>query len=69
MKHHAQKDDRQRAHREVRLPGFITDEDVGLGDVVKRATSTIGIRPCTGCAQRADRMNRWMTFTGGRHGR
>ena len=30
-------------HR-VRLPGFITDEEIGLGDVIKRATSYFGIQ-------------------------
>lgn len=49
-------------HR-VRLPGFITDKEIGLGDVVKRATSYFGIRPCGGCEQRAAALNRWMTFT------
>ncbi len=48
-------------HR-VRLPGFIIDEDVGLGDVVKKATSIVGIRPCGGCADRARRLNNWMVF-------
>jgi len=52
-------------HR-VRLPGFILDEDVGLGSVVKRVTSTFGIRPCGGCEQRAAKLNRWLTFTGSR---
>ena len=37
------------AHR-VRLPGFVVEHDVGLGDVIKRATSAIGIKPCGGCA-------------------
>jgi len=48
---------------QVRLPGFITDEDVGLGDVIKRATSYMGIRPCGGCQRRAAALNRWMVFT------
>jgi hypothetical protein len=52
-------------HR-VSLPGFIPDEDVGLGSVVKRVTATFGIRPCGGCEQRAARLNRWLVFTGGR---
>lgn len=51
------------AHR-VRLPGFITDQEVGLGDVVKRATSAVGIRPCDDCAKRAAMLNRWMVFSG-----
>ena len=49
-------------HR-VRLPGFITDEDVGLGDIIKKATSIVGIRPCGGCAERAARLNDWIVFT------
>lgn len=48
----------------VRLPGFINDdEDVGLGDVIKRATSSVGIRPCGGCVERASRLNDWMVFS------
>jgi hypothetical protein len=49
--------------RKVRLPGFITDENIGLGDVVQRVTYAIGIKPCGGCEQRAAAMNRWMVFT------
>jgi len=47
----------------VRLPGFIRDEEIGLGDVVKRATYAMGIRPCGGCEARASALNRWMVFT------
>jgi hypothetical protein len=47
----------------VRLPGFITGEEVGLGDVVKRVTYAMGIQPCGGCERRAAAMNRWMVFT------
>ena len=50
----------------VRLPGFITDEEVGLGDLIKRATSAIGIKPCGGCTRRAATLNRWMVFSGKR---
>lgn len=50
----------------VRLPGFITNEDVGLGDVIKRATSSVGIGPCGSCERRAAALNRWLTFTGRR---
>jgi hypothetical protein len=48
----------------MRLPGFIADEDIGLGDVVKRATYTFGITPCGGCESRAVALNRWLVFTG-----
>ena len=48
-----QTDKYERQPYRVRLPGFISDEDIGLGDVIKRATSAIGIRPCGSCEQRA----------------
>lgn len=54
------------APRRVRLPGFIADDDIGLGDVVKRATSMAGIRPCGGCARRAEALNRRVVLTGRR---
>jgi hypothetical protein len=47
----------------VRLPGFVADEAIGLGDVVQRVTYAIGIKPCGGCERRANAMNRWMVFT------
>jgi len=49
----------------VRLPGFISGE-VGLGEVIRRATSAAGIKTCGGCARRAAVLNRWLVFTGGR---
>jgi hypothetical protein len=50
----------------VRLPGFVAEEDIGLGDVVKRVTSSVGINPCGGCSRRAAALNRWMVFSGRR---
>jgi hypothetical protein len=47
----------------VRLPGFVTGEEVGLGDVIKRATYSVGIRPCGGCGRRAAALNRRVVFT------
>jgi hypothetical protein len=49
-------------HR-IRLPGFITDEEIGLGDVIKRASSYFGIQPCGGCGRRAEALNRRLVFT------
>ena len=49
---------------QVRLPGFIVDEEIGLGDVIKRATYAIGIKPCGGCERRAAALNRWFGFSG-----
>lgn len=55
---------REREPRRVRLPGFVNPEqDVGLGDVIKKATTSAGIRPCGGCSRRADALNRWVVFT------
>lgn len=59
-------DDRKRVPYRVRLPGFISEEEVGLGDVVKRATYALGIKPCGGCSKRAAALNRWMVFSGKR---
>jgi hypothetical protein len=47
----------------VSLPGFLIEEEIGLGDVVKRATYAMGIKPCGGCEQRAAALNRWMVFS------
>ena len=47
----------------VRLPGFIGEEEVGLGDVIKRATAAIGFKPCGGCASRAEALNRQFVFS------
>jgi hypothetical protein len=48
-------------HR-VRLPGFLIEEEVGLGDLIKKATYGVGIKPCGACEKRAAALNRWMTF-------
>jgi hypothetical protein len=58
-----QTDEGERASRHVRLPGFIGDENIGLGDVIKRATSYLGIPACGGCEQRRIALNRWVGFT------
>jgi hypothetical protein len=60
----AQAEKNERRPYKVRLPGFIIDEEIGLGDVIKRATSAVGIRPCDRCEQRAAALNRWITFSG-----
>ena len=57
------KQQEERQPYRVRLPGFVKDEQIGLGDVIKRATYSLGIRPCGGCGQRAAALNRWVVFT------
>ena len=50
----------------VRLPGFVADETIGLGDALKRVTASFGLRPCGGCEKRAGALNRFLLFSGSR---
>ncbi len=54
-----------KAARRVTLPGFV-DEEIGLGDLIKRATETLGIKPCADCQKRAAVLNQWLRFSGKR---
>lgn len=47
----------------VRLPSFLIEQDIGLGDLIKRTVSTFGILPCGGCLRRAHALNRRITFS------
>jgi len=49
--------------RRVRLPGFLIDEEIGLGDAIKRVTYAMGIKPCQGCEKRASALDRWIHFS------
>ena len=52
----------QLPHR-LRLPGFIVNEKIELGNVIKQTTSNFGIQPCAGCeAPIACSLNHWLTF-------
>ncbi|HEV2351325.1 MAG TPA: hypothetical protein VG028_15920 [Terriglobia bacterium] len=53
---------REQPHR-VRLPGFLIEGEIGMGDAIKRVTYAIGIKPCGGCEKRAAALNRWMQFS------
>lgn len=52
----------EQPHR-VRLPGFLIEEEIGLGDMMKRVTYAVGIKPCGGCEKRAAALNRWMVLS------
>ena len=56
-------DETQRQVHRVRLPGFLIEEETGLGDAIKRVTYAMGIKPCGGCEKRAAALNRFMRFT------
>lgn len=47
-------------HR-ISLPRLISDE-VGLGDVIARIASVVGIPSCGGCRRRAQALNAWVSF-------
>jgi hypothetical protein len=46
----------------VRLSRAVSGEDVGPGDVLKRANSAVGVKPCGGCERCAAALNRRLFF-------
>ena len=46
--------------RQVRVP--FLNRPVGAGDVVKQATSALGVKPCTPCEERRKKMNQRLQF-------
>ena len=50
--------------RRIRVPGFLVDQEIGLGNAIKRVTSSIGVRPCGGCQRRAAQMDRRVVLQG-----
>lgn len=46
---------------DIKLP-FIK-VPIGAGDLVKAATTALGVKPCGGCQQRAEAVNRLLNFT------
>ncbi|HEX6719211.1 MAG TPA: hypothetical protein VF088_19050 [Pyrinomonadaceae bacterium] len=53
----------ERAPYRARLPAFLSDKDVYIGDVIKQVTHAFGIKPCSGCERRAAALNRWLVFS------
>jgi hypothetical protein len=47
----------------VRLPGFLVEKEVGLGDAIKHVTYGMGVRACGGCEKRAGALNSWVVFS------
>lgn len=45
------------------MEGSKKKEPAGLGDILKKATGALGLKPCVGCAQRAATLNRWLSFS------
>ena len=42
---------------QIRLPGFVSHESIGLGDTIKRVTAAVGVTPCSACERRARALN------------
>jgi hypothetical protein len=57
-----QGDPKSQPPRRVSIPGFIKDEEIGLGDAILRMTSYFGFKPCGGCRRRAAVLNRRVVF-------
>jgi hypothetical protein len=53
----------KRGPHRVRLPGFLVEEEIGLGDAIKRVTYAIGINTCGDCEARAAALNGWLRFS------
>lgn len=53
----------QRPPYRIRLPAFLLEEEVGLGELLERVTYALGIKPCGGCEKRAAALNRWIQFS------
>jgi hypothetical protein len=62
-KHERQPQDSERTAHRVRLPGFLIEEEIGLGDLIKKTSYAMGIKPCRECGRRAAALNRWMILS------
>jgi hypothetical protein len=47
---------------QINIPGFV-NEEIGLGDVIKKITTRVGFKPCGGCQRRAAALNQWLVFS------
>jgi hypothetical protein len=61
------KEIKKNAPFKVRVPGFLVEGEIGLGDLIKRTTSAIGFMPCSSCEKRALQLNGWVVFTNGKN--
>jgi hypothetical protein len=46
----------------IRVPTFLLSHGVGLGEMLKRISTSLGAPPCARCDERAARLNRWLRF-------
>jgi hypothetical protein len=48
--------------RTIPIPRSLPSEPIGLGQLVKGATRSVGLHPCASCERRAQRLDRWVSF-------
>jgi len=48
----------------IQLPSLFASSEIGLGDLIKRITSLLGIQPCEPCKRRAERLNEVLVLSG-----
>ena len=51
-------------NKPIYVPVPVVNGQIGLGDVIKRATNAIGLKTCAPCERRAQYLNRLMQFRG-----
>lgn len=57
------KEETEREPHRIRLPGFLVDDEIALGDAIKKMTYAMGFKACSGCEKRATALNRWIHFS------
>ena len=53
---------RDRKPLTVRVPRFVADSEIGLGEAIRRVTATAGVKACGGCIRRARALDRRFTL-------
>lgn len=46
----------------IQVPFLGPEQSVGLGDLVAKVTTSVGITPCEPCEKRRARMNAWVVI-------
>ena len=59
----AKRETNERKPYRIRLPGFLIEQEVGLGNAIQRVTYAMGIKHCGGCEKRAAALNRRIIFS------
>ena len=59
----------KRPPRPIRIPVPGMRQTVGLGQAIKRVTTSLGVRPCGGCQKRARTLDRFVSLVPPRSGK